>query len=95
MEVGKLNSQIVIGLTVGNKSAFQGKLKHIFRIDRNGEEQRWLASRWIPEKMANKDNRRLLWHGSPPGSIMPILKTGLKITSMADIYFSEMLERGN
>ena len=51
-------------------------VKEIFRIERNGERERFNTS-----KFANLDgsNRRLLWHGSRTANFGGILSQGLRI----------------
>ena len=70
---------------------WQGKvaIMHIFRIDRQGEAERWAAV--MKGKLGRThDNRRMLWHGSPVRNFESILKDGLKIVRMSEIFFSDI-----
>lgn len=61
---------------------------HIFRIDRQGEAERW--AKVMRKKLGRvHDNRKMLWHGSTIGNFQSILRSGLKIVGMSEIYFSE------
>jgi len=48
------------------------KLKHLYKIDREGEKERF-------EEHKDLDNRKLLWHGTNIAVVSAILKTGLRI----------------
>ncbi|QSS65792.1 polymerase [Histoplasma capsulatum] len=52
------------------------KLKHIFRVERRGEKQRFDTS---PFANLSNSNRRLLWHGSRSTNYGGILSQGLRI----------------
>lgn len=61
----------------------------IFRIERDGDEERWNADNW--DKMgSDADRRRLVWHGTAMASIQIILKQGLKdVKRLGGIFFSD------
>lgn len=69
---------------------WEGKVTivHIFRIDRQGEAERWAAAMKGKWKGVH-DNRSMLWHGSIVGNFQSILKGGLKIVKMSEIFFSD------
>ncbi|WEW56555.1 poly(ADP-ribose) polymerase [Emydomyces testavorans] len=62
--------------THGDTHYIKYKLKHIFRIERDGENERFLKS---PYANIKNSNRRLLWHGSRTTNYGGILSQGLRI----------------
>ncbi|KAI2084804.1 hypothetical protein LOZ36_004508 [Ophidiomyces ophidiicola] len=62
--------------THGDTHSVKYKLQHIFRIERNGENDRFLDS---PYAGIKNSNRRLLWHGSRTTNYGGILSQGLRI----------------
>lgn len=62
--------------SVGHTHGTQYRVEDIFRIERNGEHERFDKSTYA--KVSNK-NRRLLWHGSRATNFGGILSQGLRI----------------
>uniref|UniRef100_D8PU00 Poly [ADP-ribose] polymerase n=1 Tax=Schizophyllum commune (strain H4-8 / FGSC 9210) TaxID=578458 RepID=D8PU00_SCHCM len=70
----------------------------VFRIERKGEEQRWINGGWAN---AGEKQRLLLWHGSRASNFVGILKQGLRIAPPEapatgyefgkGVYFGDML----
>ncbi|KAI4294510.1 PARP-1-like protein [Schizophyllum commune Loenen D] len=70
----------------------------VFRIERQGEEQRWINGGWAS---AGEKQRLLLWHGSRASNFVGILKQGLRIAPPEapatgyefgkGVYFGDML----
>ncbi|KAH8432738.1 putative poly(ADP)-ribose polymerase PARP [Aspergillus melleus] len=60
----------------GSTHHYRYNIMNIFRIERNGEEDRFQAS---PYSSRNPSNRRLLWHGSRSTNYGGILSQGLRI----------------
>ncbi|KAL1761238.1 PARP-1-like protein [Schizophyllum commune] len=70
----------------------------VFRIERQGEEQRWINGGWAN---AGEKQRLLLWHGSRASNFVGILKQGLRIAPPEapatgyefgkGVYFGDML----
>ncbi|KAI9038281.1 putative poly(ADP)-ribose polymerase PARP [Aspergillus affinis] len=60
----------------GSTHHYRYNIMNIFRIERNGEEERFQAS---PYATRNPSNRRLLWHGSRSTNYGGILSQGLRI----------------
>ncbi|KAL1703319.1 PARP-1-like protein [Schizophyllum commune] len=70
----------------------------VFRIERQGEEQRWINGGWVN---AGEKQRLLLWHGSRASNFVGILKQGLRIAPPEapatgyefgkGVYFGDML----
>ncbi|KAL1956257.1 hypothetical protein VTO42DRAFT_7517 [Malbranchea cinnamomea] len=62
--------------TRGHTHFLKYKLQHIFRVERQGENDRFLNS---PYANIKNSNRRLLWHGSRMTNYGGILSQGLRI----------------
>ncbi|PGH23442.1 hypothetical protein AJ80_02552 [Polytolypa hystricis UAMH7299] len=60
----------------GQTHSFKYKVQHIFRIERDGENDRFAQS---PFANLKNSNRRLLWHGSRTTNFGGILSQGLRI----------------
>ncbi|KAI5305387.1 hypothetical protein KEM55_009015, partial [Ascosphaera atra] len=66
-------------------------LKHIFRIERPGEKERFLNS---PYANLEKSDRRLLWHGSRTSNYGGILSQGLRIAPPEAPATGYMFDKG-
>jgi len=75
-----------------NTTKNSGRLINAWRVDRNGESQRF-------NKFDSLDNRRLLWHGTNIAVAAPILTSGLRIMSHSGgrvgsgIYLASMQQK--
>ncbi|KAG9073883.1 hypothetical protein FRC06_011089, partial [Ceratobasidium sp. 370] len=59
-----------------NGSTTQANIHALFRVERKGEQERWISGGW--DKVEEKQ-RLLLWHGSRSTNFAGILKQGLRI----------------
>lgn len=65
--------------TRGNTHGLNYQVEEIFRIERQGEFDRFDQSDYADGKMKLKKNRKLLWHGSRSTNFGGILSQGLRI----------------
>ena len=68
----------------------QIEVRNIFRIEREGEVERYNAS-WERKYSLRKQRfqRRLLWHGSPKENFRGIIETGLNTGTRSHVFFSD------
>ncbi|KAG8746593.1 hypothetical protein FRC10_004445 [Ceratobasidium sp. 414] len=81
-----------------NGGTTQANIHALFRIERKGEQERWVSGGW--DKVEEKQ-RLLLWHGSRSTNFAGILKQGLRIAPPEapvtgyefgkGVYFGDML----
>ena len=69
-------------------SQCQIEVRNIFRIEREGEVERYNAS-WERKYRKQRFQRRLLWHGSPKENFRGIIETGLNTGTRSHVFFSD------
>ncbi|KAF8323020.1 PARP-domain-containing protein [Clavulina sp. PMI_390] len=58
---------------------YKVNVENIFKIEREGEQERWESSEWAKSEVGKNAERMLLWHGSRSTNFAGILKQGLRI----------------
>lgn len=77
--------------THGKTHYIKLQVQEIFRVARSVEEQRWTAAGWDKH---DKDNRKLLWHGSRTTNFGGILSQGLRIAPPEAPVNGYMFDKG-
>jgi poly [ADP-ribose] polymerase len=78
--------------THGKTHHMKLQVEEIFKVRRSVEEERWQSAGW--DNLGEKDNRKLLWHGSRTTNFGGILSQGLRIAPPEAPVNGYMFDKG-